>query len=214
MTNPKDKSSQPKEVEAHAGSSAFGFFHRHQKVIIYTAGIFTLLTFSITGALTSVTDRVFGQRFKGARIEVPGHGEVMISRDDINAAKGISQVRANFYRPVVFPVLSFGDEGGSSQYIDQLAALHALAARAGIEASDDDVETIIQASIRTHPDLESAQQMAFESGTRDEALFRRWMQYLSMKGMMNFSGDLGRSINRMQMELIAGRVSAINECFY
>ena len=30
-------------------------------------------------------------------------------------------------------------------------------------------------------------------------------QYLSMKGMMNFSGDLGRSINRMQMELIAGR---------
>ena len=48
---------------------------------------------------------------------------------------------------------------------------------------------------------------------------RGWMlvggaQYLSMKAMMNFSGDLGRSINRMQMELVAGRVSAINECFY
>ena len=48
---------------------------------------------------------------------------------------------------------------------------------------------------------------------------RGWMQvgnaqYLSMKGMMNFSGDLGRSINRMQIELVAGRVSAINECFY
>ncbi len=48
---------------------------------------------------------------------------------------------------------------------------------------------------------------------------RDWMgvggaQYLSMKGMMQFSGDLGRSIDRMQMELIAGRVSAINECFY
>jgi hypothetical protein len=48
---------------------------------------------------------------------------------------------------------------------------------------------------------------------------RGWMrigdaQYLSMKGMMNFSGDTGRSINRMQMELVAGRVSAINECFY
>ena len=48
---------------------------------------------------------------------------------------------------------------------------------------------------------------------------RGWMsvaggQYLSMQGMMNFSGDLGRSINRMQMELVAGRVSAINECFY
>jgi len=39
-------------------------------------------------------------------------------------------------------------------------------------------------------------------------------QYLSMKGMMNFSGPTGRSINRMQIELIAGRVSSINECFY
>ena len=48
---------------------------------------------------------------------------------------------------------------------------------------------------------------------------RWWMrvgnaQYLSMKGMMNFSGNTGRSIDRMQMELVAGRVSAINECFY
>jgi hypothetical protein len=39
-------------------------------------------------------------------------------------------------------------------------------------------------------------------------------QYLDMAGMMQFSGDHGRAINRMQMELVAGRVSAINECFY
>ena len=48
---------------------------------------------------------------------------------------------------------------------------------------------------------------------------RSWMkiadqQYLSMKGMMNFSGPNGRAINRMQIELVAGRVSSINECFY
>ena len=39
-------------------------------------------------------------------------------------------------------------------------------------------------------------------------------QYLSLKGMTNLSGDLGRSLNRMQMEVVAGRVSSINECFY
>lgn len=39
-------------------------------------------------------------------------------------------------------------------------------------------------------------------------------QYLAIENMMNFSGDTGRSINRMQIELVAGRVSAINECFY
>ena len=39
-------------------------------------------------------------------------------------------------------------------------------------------------------------------------------QYLSSKGMTNLSGDLGRSLNRMQMEIVAGRVSSISECFY
>lgn len=39
-------------------------------------------------------------------------------------------------------------------------------------------------------------------------------QYLSFEGMQNFVGLESRSIDRMQMELIAGRVSAVNECFY
>ena len=48
---------------------------------------------------------------------------------------------------------------------------------------------------------------------------RDWMlvgdaQYLSMAGMQIFAGDTGRSIDRMQIELVAARVSAHNECFY
>lgn len=39
-------------------------------------------------------------------------------------------------------------------------------------------------------------------------------QYLSFAGMQNFVGDEARSIDRKQTELIAGRVSAVNECFY
>lgn len=39
-------------------------------------------------------------------------------------------------------------------------------------------------------------------------------QYLSVDGMMVLAGDTGRSINRMQIELVAGRVSSYNECFY
>ncbi len=39
-------------------------------------------------------------------------------------------------------------------------------------------------------------------------------QYLSIAGMRKFSGDVGRALNRMQIELVAGRVSSINECFY
>jgi hypothetical protein len=48
---------------------------------------------------------------------------------------------------------------------------------------------------------------------------REWMsvgeeQYLSMKGMEHFGDFPDRAINRMQIELVAGRVSSINECFY
>lgn len=49
--------------------------------------------------------------------------------------------------------------------------------------------------------------------------FREWMavaaeQYLSFQGMAQFGDIPGRSLNRMQIELVAGRVSSINECFY
>ena len=48
---------------------------------------------------------------------------------------------------------------------------------------------------------------------------REWLgvsatQYLPFDRMMQFSGDLGRAINRMQIELVAGRVSSYHECFY
>jgi hypothetical protein len=48
---------------------------------------------------------------------------------------------------------------------------------------------------------------------------REWMavgaeQYLSMKGMTQFGTFPGRALNRMQTELVAGRVSSYNECFY
>ncbi|MBT8146219.1 MAG: hypothetical protein KJN90_05155 [Gammaproteobacteria bacterium] len=39
-------------------------------------------------------------------------------------------------------------------------------------------------------------------------------QYLPVTAMGNYVKHEGRAINRMQMELVASRVSAINECFY
>ncbi len=40
------------------------------------------------------------------------------------------------------------------------------------------------------------------------------VQYLTDDKVISITADTGRSINRMQMEVIAGRVSSINECFY
>ena len=49
--------------------------------------------------------------------------------------------------------------------------------------------------------------------------FREWhaisaAQYLALDQMPDYFQDDARSINRLQMELVAGRVSAVNECFY
>ena len=49
--------------------------------------------------------------------------------------------------------------------------------------------------------------------------FREWRevasaQYLSFQDMAHFDQPPNRSLHRMQIELVAGRVSAINECFY
>ncbi len=39
-------------------------------------------------------------------------------------------------------------------------------------------------------------------------------QYIAVQGMGNFVGQDDRSIDRAQMEIVAGRVSSYNECFY
>lgn len=40
------------------------------------------------------------------------------------------------------------------------------------------------------------------------------VQYLMMDEVANPSGASNRAITRSQMELIAGRVSSLNDCFY
>ncbi len=40
------------------------------------------------------------------------------------------------------------------------------------------------------------------------------VQYLALEKMRDYFKDDSRAINRLQMELVAGRVSAVNECFY
>jgi alkylhydroperoxidase family enzyme len=39
-------------------------------------------------------------------------------------------------------------------------------------------------------------------------------QYIPLDQLANPSADPGRALSRAQIELIAGRVSALNECFY
>ena len=96
MTQSKDPAHIQEEKEFEHGSNTFGFFHRYQKVIIYTAGLFTLLTFSITAAITDVFDQI-GRETRYAVMTIPGLGEVMVTEEDQALAKGIRLVRSSRY---------------------------------------------------------------------------------------------------------------------
>jgi len=39
-------------------------------------------------------------------------------------------------------------------------------------------------------------------------------QYIPLEEMRDYYQGDARALNRLQMELVAGRVSSINECFY
>ena len=51
-------------------TGVYGFFRKYQKLLLYTAGLFTLLTFSITGSLQSLVGGVFNKDVERGSIPV------------------------------------------------------------------------------------------------------------------------------------------------
>ena len=71
LENPQAGGPAPEEIFDEK-SGVYGFFRRHQKLLLYTAGLFTLLTFSITGSLQSLVGGVFSKNVERGSIEVNG----------------------------------------------------------------------------------------------------------------------------------------------
>jgi hypothetical protein len=173
MTQSKDPVEVQEEKEFEHGSNTFGFFHRYQKVIIYTAGIFTLLTFSITAAITDFFDQI-GRDTRYAAMTIPGLGEVVVTEEDHAVAQGIRRVRSSAFTLGYLSPLGVGDS--DHQYTEQLAALRAIAVKAGIDASADDVNAINNSAISSFPSVTSVGQLAARAGTNDVTLYNTWMR--------------------------------------
>jgi alkylhydroperoxidase family enzyme len=147
--------------------------------------------------VTDVAGRGLGD---GKYVELLGIVVTVFSIDEFNRALGLA------YEPLPAPEPGEPDHYRPSQAQHETGFVAMLPADGATGAESD-----------LWPNGKTANVLRALSLVPDAV--RGWMhvagaQYLSMRGMMNFSGDLGRSLNRMQMELVAGRVSAINECFY
>jgi len=165
-TNPAD---QP--LDDHSG--VYGFFRRHQKKLLYTAGLFTLLTFSVTGPLLTTVDRLFGKQKDMPSIEVGGERVKLVPEDYQFGgiiARNLSNMQGNASLPPVLPPLGTGE--GSKNDLDQMLAILRRAAIAeGIDVSMVEVDRAIDA-LRKQSKVETAARLAGYRGFGSLAEYR------------------------------------------
>ncbi len=119
---------------------AFGFFRKYQKLILYTAGIFALITFSITGAMTdffrNLTARDIGEP---DTITVAGVKH-QITVEDVMIGGLLERYIGNL--PSVLPAAALGD-GSTSDLSTCLAILRRASIAEGLEVSMDEADRAI-----------------------------------------------------------------------
>ncbi|MHC4896352.1 MAG: hypothetical protein ACYTGW_04515 [Planctomycetota bacterium] len=175
MSTTKVSDAQAKEAASRSqpedATAAFGFFRRHQKLIVYTAGIFTLLTFSITGAVMSVSQQ-WSEDLRLPTIQVPGKPDgVTITKEDGIVGSMIRKLK-NFQDQGydLLAVVPFVRTQESSDDPYRFAALRRLAIDTGVEVSEDDAQLAIEAAMRL-TGAENVADLARMHGVQDPSMF-------------------------------------------
>lgn len=116
------------------------FFRTYQRPILFTAVLFALVTFSITGDMLSFFGGLFQKERPAATIQVDGR-EIKLASEDYAVARKV----ANFLSRPIAAILPTLKEGGDEKgMIDELAALRRAAVERGIGASFDEVDRAIE----------------------------------------------------------------------
>jgi len=85
--NPTGPVQSPEVYDEFSG--LYGFFRRHQKKLLYTAGLFTLLTFSITPQINDTIGSLFRSEIKRGTIEINGKA-VQVQGEDFEMGRRVS----------------------------------------------------------------------------------------------------------------------------
>lgn len=149
-------------------SGVFGFFRRYQKPILYSAGLFALITFSITTQMTQVVDDIVAKPAEMPTMTVAGQ-TVRLQPEDYDIAALLAQNRNVL--PPVLPALGVG-EGTDHDYADMLMYLRRAAIAEGFEVSMVEVDRAIE-WLRESMNAESPTQVAVGYGFASLANYRR-----------------------------------------
>ena len=170
-TNPQTTQAEPVSDDHlfDEQTGVYGFFRRHQKKLLYTAGFFTLLTFSITGPLQSFISDIFEGRQEMPSIVVNGD-RIKLTSEDYEVANRIARNQFRGLPPgVIVPI--FPGEGGDSELADSFAIMRRAAIAEGIGVSLDEVDRALEAE-RERAKLESVAKLAQQRGFASLAEYR------------------------------------------
>lgn len=164
---PQANESAPEETFDEL-TGVYGWFRRHQKKLLYTAGLFTLLTFSITGSLQSLVGGMFLKDIQRGTIEVGGQREKLTAED--YEYGGLLSRSLGRLPPGVMLGVKAG-EGGDSELAEVLAILRRAAIIEGFEPSMAEVDKAIEFT-REEFKVETTAQLATRSGFSSTQEFR------------------------------------------
>jgi hypothetical protein len=161
----------PADYQFDEKSGLYGFFRRHQRKLLYTVVLFTLLTFSVGGPMTAAVNELFARPQALATIEVGGK-RVSMQAEDYVIGQAVARARGAL--SAVLPMLDAG-EGGLNDVADVYAMLRRVAITEGIDASMTEVDKAI-AAVREQGKVNSDVQVAMMSGFRSLAEYRELMR--------------------------------------
>ncbi len=142
----------------------FEFFRKYQKLILYTAGIFALVSFSITGALLGFFDSVFSGRVaREATIVVDGR-RVSLTEQDFLIGGRLAQGHYGAAPVLVLPRTSRDENVGEA-----LAILRRAAIETGFDLSQTEVDRALEPMITSgrYPSIEAMAQQVRSPSVSD-----------------------------------------------
>lgn len=173
-TESKPESAQAPQGAAHDFSvetGIYAWFRRHQKKLLYTAGLFTLLTFSVTGPMMAAVDSLFGAKQAMPTLRIGGK-QVSLQPEDYRYGEVLA--RNPFAFQGVLPPIA-GGENSQTELSDCLAMLRRVAIELGLEVSLVEVDKAIE-TLRAKSEVASAAQFAQQKGMASLALYRDLMR--------------------------------------
>jgi hypothetical protein len=153
-------------------TGVYGFFRRHQKKLLYTAGLFTLLTFSISAPMMAAIGDAFADRAPMPTIVVNGT-RLPLQPEDYEFGTVLAQNAGTAIPFGVMPPVNAG-EGGGSELGDVLAVLRRAAIAEGIDASYAEVDAAIE-SVREAANAATPAKLASDRGFPSLARYREVM---------------------------------------